>query len=148
MISKSLPINTRIISYGYIKIKTKNGWNYEHRIVMEKKLKRRLTDIERIHHINGIKDDNRIENLQLTSIYLHSSLHSHKHPIVEVQCLSCREIFKSNRENPIYCSRQCVGKSRRKYKRCQQCQRFFRSGRHPKQRFCSSKCYGRNKLLL
>lgn len=53
---------------GYISILCEDGkMRLEHRVVMEKHLNRQLLPEENVHHINGIKNDNRIENLELWS---------------------------------------------------------------------------------
>jgi len=43
----------------------KNGYVYEHILVMEKKIGRKVSIKWHIHHLNGIRNDNRPENLAL-----------------------------------------------------------------------------------
>lgn len=61
-----LPVGTRTDSdIGYVNIKTENGWKAEHRYVMEQHIGRPLTRDEIVHHKNGDRKDNRLENLEL-----------------------------------------------------------------------------------
>ncbi len=67
----------------------------EHRLIMEKYLGRHLKREEVIHHINEIRDDNRIENLYLFS---NDSLHLCYHMLKRYNPKLTLEDFRKNLE--------------------------------------------------
>lgn len=88
--------NKRRIVHNYISLfeptnpmSNKTGYVYEHRKVMADSIGRPLLRTELVHHINGIKTDNRIENLQIVSRFEHSQIHSG-----ELTCPHCQHTFK------------------------------------------------------
>lgn len=77
-----------------------NGYVYEHRLVLEKKLGRHLKKGEQCHHIDGNKQNNHPDNLEVKDERQHASDHHRKRS-------DLRPIDGPNRI--IYCSCGCGG---------------------------------------
>lgn len=75
-----------IASNGYVLIRVGaehhladvRGYAYEHRMVAEQKIGRRLLSGEQVHHINGDKTDNRPENLEVVLNLAHHRVRHRK----------------------------------------------------------------------
>jgi hypothetical protein len=75
-----------IASNGYVLVRVgmghhladARGYAYEHRVVAETKLGRRLRHGEQVHHINGDKQDNHPENLAIYESRAHHAV-EHRH---------------------------------------------------------------------
>lgn len=66
---------------GYVRIyapmhKEANTWGYvyEHRLIAENKINRELLPNEIVHHKNGLRWDNRLENLEIMTKYEHGKI--------------------------------------------------------------------------
>lgn len=99
-----------------------NGLVYEHRVLMEKKLGRYLTERESVHHLNHLKSDNRIDNLVLCS-----STEEHRRYdngwIKEggkwfKTCSQCKRLLEVNEENFHFRKVGRVGKLISPCKKC------------------------------
>jgi hypothetical protein len=104
----------RIVSehgYALVRVGTEHhlsdvrGYAYEHRVVAEQKIGRELKPGEMVHHINGNKQDNRPENLEVVGdtaehFFLHRKLNTglkkpgEENPEIECACGCKRKFYK------------------------------------------------------
>jgi hypothetical protein len=78
-----------ITKNGYVQILVDGKHVSEHKIVLESKLGRELRKGESVHHINGKRDDNGPENLEL---WLGGIRYGQR--ASDLRCLKCGEPYK------------------------------------------------------
>lgn len=81
----------------------------EHRYIMEQHLGRKLGRYEYVHHKNGNKRDNRLENLELMTPLEHNQHHFEKLPRTKI-CIECGKEFEppiNHRGRNKLCSKEC-----------------------------------------
>jgi predicted nucleic acid-binding Zn ribbon protein len=102
---------------GYIQIRVNGKPKLKHRHLMELHLGRPLEDWELVHHENGDKTDNRIENLRIHTSSTHMK-HHHPHgpkkELREITCVICGASFKGL-HHAVVCSEVCRKIRQRQY---------------------------------
>ena len=79
---RHLPIKRRITRQGYVVLSgyKKKLLSVEHKVIAERVLGRKLHGHESVHHRNGVKHDNRLDNLFIVSKRYHSTWHAGRCP--------------------------------------------------------------------
>ena len=95
--------------YPYVQTKRNGKKKLAHRAIMEEHLGLSLGRFEFVHHKNGNKRDNRIENLEVVTPVEHAQHHQQIYPLTKV-CVVCGIEFtphKTKRKRAQACGWDC-----------------------------------------
>ncbi len=95
----------------------KSGKAYVHHVVVFEATGLTPKNYGHVHHIDGNKKNNSLENLMTVSASDHRRLHAIK-PLNEVKCGNCQSYFKTKEDNRLFCSYDCARKSKRIFDVC------------------------------
>lgn len=133
-----------MVMYKYKRIKLKDGTTRdEHRLIMENHIGRKLNCNEVVHHKNGNHRDNRIENLELLDVSVHSREHYLKGDLYK---LKPEDLGKA----------KCEIRNNVKYYFCNSCKKMICESDFYKDNdrwnglksFCKKCCNKKRKMLL
>jgi hypothetical protein len=106
---------------GYVEIRVDGVERLEHNYLMEKKMGRELKRGELVHHMNGIRTDNRMENLKLMTISEHMRIHHPKGILRRAKmwrCVICGRDFISRGARATLCgAEECRKEKNRQFNR-------------------------------
>jgi len=96
----------------------KNRYVFEYRLLVEQSMGRLLKPWEQVHHKNGNKLDDRLENLEILDTKTHRDFHSNlRKGKPNFKCSKCDKKFhrqpcmgNRNTSGTIFCSRDCYRK--------------------------------------
>jgi hypothetical protein len=88
---------------------------YYHRHLMSVKISRWLEHHEHVHHKDGDRTNNSLDNLELLTHSAHMKKHRRKQILVKA-CKQCGLRFEAQKKNQIFCSNPCYKENCRKFK--------------------------------
>lgn len=137
------PLGSGTIRRGYLLITVNGKQVPEHRVVMERVLGRSLLDSEVVHHINGVRTDNRPENLMVLANHAEHRL-AHTTTLrneTHKECTRCHRV-KPRAEFP---SRRNHGRRDPHFSRCKTC---YRESEDQARRAKGCKVYRRRAVTM